>query len=130
MHIRYSSPVHARQALAKNATLFHGQMIGVVPCRERDALTVQETTVPQKSRNSSNGSCSFLENDMSSLLHFNGGDTPTRLVPSTSFCKEDISVPRFYFFRALYTYLICLVVHAFPSQQDLGCVHLTQVSFL
>uniref|UniRef100_A0A915MV70 Nucleoporin NUP35 n=1 Tax=Meloidogyne javanica TaxID=6303 RepID=A0A915MV70_MELJA len=93
VHIRYSSPVHARQALAKNATLFHGQMIGVVPCRERDALTVQETTVPQKSRNSSNGSCSFLENDMSSLLHFNGGDTPTRLVPSTSFCKEDISVP-------------------------------------
>nr|CAD2209002.1 unnamed protein product [Meloidogyne enterolobii] len=72
---------------------FHGQMIGVVPCRERDALTVQETTVPPKSRNSSNGSCSFLENDMSSLLHFNGGDTPTRLVPSTSFCKEDISVP-------------------------------------
>nr|CAD2197518.1 unnamed protein product [Meloidogyne enterolobii] len=93
VHIRYSSPVHARQALAKNATLFHGQMIGVVPCRERDALTVQETTVPPKSRNSSNGSCSFLENDMSSLLHFNGGDTPTRLVPSTSFCKEDISVP-------------------------------------
>nr|CAD2140371.1 unnamed protein product [Meloidogyne enterolobii] len=93
VHIRYSSPVHARQALAKNATLFHGQMIGVVPCRERDALTVQETTVPPKSRNSSNGSCSFLKNDMSSLLHFNGGDTPTRLVPSTSFCKEDISVP-------------------------------------
>ena len=96
MHIRYASPVHARQALAKNATLFHGHMIGVVPCRERDALNAQETTIPAKTnKNNFNGSCSLLENDMSSLLHFNGGDTPIRLVPSTSNCKADTSVPRF-----------------------------------
>uniref|UniRef100_A0A914MJA3 Nucleoporin NUP35 n=2 Tax=Meloidogyne TaxID=189290 RepID=A0A914MJA3_MELIC len=80
VHIRYSSPVHARQALSKNVIIFRGQMIGVVPCREK-------TTIPSKtSGNSSNGSCSFLENDMS------GGDTPTKLVPSTSFYKEDTSV--------------------------------------
>uniref|UniRef100_A0A914MKF8 Nucleoporin NUP35 n=1 Tax=Meloidogyne incognita TaxID=6306 RepID=A0A914MKF8_MELIC len=88
VHIRYSSPVHARQALSKNVLLFRGKMIGVVPCRERNALTAQKTTVlPKTSANSSNGSCSFLENDMS------GVETPTRLVPSTSFYKEDISVP-------------------------------------
>uniref|UniRef100_A0A915NES3 Nucleoporin NUP35 n=1 Tax=Meloidogyne floridensis TaxID=298350 RepID=A0A915NES3_9BILA len=87
VHIRYSSPVHARQALSKNVLLFRGKMIGVVPCRERNALTAQKTTVlPKTSANSSNGSCSFLENDMS------GVETPTRLVPST-FYKEDISVP-------------------------------------
>ena len=93
MHIRYASPVHARQALAKNATLFHGQMIGVVPCRERDALNAQETTIPAKTnKNNFNGSCSLLENDMSSLLHFNGGDTPIRLVPFISTLREDKSV--------------------------------------
>uniref|UniRef100_A0A1I8B3B2 Nucleoporin NUP35 n=1 Tax=Meloidogyne hapla TaxID=6305 RepID=A0A1I8B3B2_MELHA len=97
VHIRYSSPIHARQALSKNATLFRGQMIGVVPCRERDALTAQETTIPTRSNgNNFNGSCSFLENDMSSLLHVNNGDTPTRLISSTSICKEDSSVPRFF----------------------------------
>jgi len=123
VHIRYSSPVHARQALSKNVLLFRGKMIGVVPCRERNALTAQKTTVlPKTSANSSNGSCSFLENDMS------GVETPTRLVPST-FYKEDISVPRFYFFRALYTYLIYLVVHVFPSQHRLEYVHLIQVLF-
>ncbi|KAL7071869.1 hypothetical protein ACQ4LE_008545 [Meloidogyne hapla] len=99
VHIRYSSPIHARQALSKNATLFRGQMIGVVPCRERDALTAQETTIPTRSNgNNFNGSCSFLENDMPSLLHVNNGDTPTRLISSTSICKEDSSVPEIFTF--------------------------------
>uniref|UniRef100_A0A1I7XK27 Nucleoporin NUP35 n=1 Tax=Heterorhabditis bacteriophora TaxID=37862 RepID=A0A1I7XK27_HETBA len=39
MHIRYSCPVHARQALSRNATIMDGSIrIGVVPCTEKDLV--------------------------------------------------------------------------------------------
>nr|CAD2125898.1 unnamed protein product [Meloidogyne enterolobii] len=41
VHIRYSSPVHARQALSKNVIIFRGQMIGVVPCREKNNNSIK-----------------------------------------------------------------------------------------
>jgi len=107
VHIRYSSPIHAKQALAKNATIFHGQMIGVAQCMDREALdhesaTQQFTTpiIPQSSaaavNKSTNLNGSLLEKDNSLLL--NGSP----LVPSTSAYKSsassvhhNISLPRF-----------------------------------
>ncbi|KAL3080057.1 hypothetical protein niasHT_034615 [Heterodera trifolii] len=38
VHIRYSTPIHAKQALGRNGSIFEGQMIGVVPCQDREAL--------------------------------------------------------------------------------------------
>ncbi|VDM54785.1 unnamed protein product [Angiostrongylus costaricensis] len=41
MHIRYSCPVHARQALSRNGTLIDSDLrIGVIPCTEKDIVGV------------------------------------------------------------------------------------------
>lgn len=103
VHIRYSSPVHVRQALAKNATIFQGQMIGVIPCKlDRAALLQEETAaaatsartpiIAQSSASRSNHNASsllngsaMLEKDNSLLL--NG----SRLVPSTSAYKTAVT---------------------------------------
>ncbi|KAJ1361428.1 hypothetical protein KIN20_020674 [Parelaphostrongylus tenuis] len=46
MHIRYSCPVHARQALSRNATLIDSAMrIGVVPCTEKDIVGVDASRI-------------------------------------------------------------------------------------
>ncbi|CAJ0928797.1 unnamed protein product, partial [Mesorhabditis belari] len=39
VHLRYSSPVHAAQAVSRNGTLFDAQTrIGVMPCKDEDVL--------------------------------------------------------------------------------------------
>uniref|UniRef100_A0A914ICP1 Nucleoporin NUP35 n=1 Tax=Globodera rostochiensis TaxID=31243 RepID=A0A914ICP1_GLORO len=90
VHIRYSSPVHANQALVKNASIFQGQMIGVVPCKDREALEEESARsqnalplIPQHSNvsaahdHSQNGSL-LLMDDSFSLFN------DSRMVPSTS----------------------------------------------
>ncbi|KAI3411984.1 hypothetical protein GPALN_002038 [Globodera pallida] len=90
VHIRYSSPVHANQALVKNASIFQGQMIGVVPCKDREALEDESARsqnalplIPQHSYvsaghdHSQNGSL-LLMDDSFSLFN------DSRMVPSTS----------------------------------------------
>lgn len=96
MHIRYSSPVHAKQALAKNGTIFQNMMIGVITWKDREALdddsAFSATTVPlfpqttasTSNRSNLNGSM-LLEQDSSLLL--NG----SKLVPSTSAYKSNSS---------------------------------------
>lgn len=70
-------------------------MIGVVPCKDSDAMKAQDTIMSKTNSANLNGSCSFLENDMNSLLNFSGCDSPTRLVPSTSTSRAETSIPRF-----------------------------------
>uniref|UniRef100_A0A183FZY0 Nucleoporin NUP35 n=1 Tax=Heligmosomoides polygyrus TaxID=6339 RepID=A0A183FZY0_HELPZ len=42
MHIRYSCPVHARQALSRNASLIDASLrVGVVPCTEKVVQTLK-----------------------------------------------------------------------------------------
>ncbi|CAI4222167.1 unnamed protein product [Auanema sp. JU1783] len=39
LHIKYSCPIHARQALSRNASVLDGTLrIGVVPCTEKDII--------------------------------------------------------------------------------------------
>ncbi|KHJ80900.1 hypothetical protein OESDEN_19420 [Oesophagostomum dentatum] len=53
MHIRYSCPVHARQALSRNASLIDGTLrVGVIPCTEKEIVgaDVSQMTSPVLNR--------------------------------------------------------------------------------
>lgn len=55
MHIRYSCPVHARQALSRNASLIDASLrVGVVPCTEKDIVgaDASQTVSPLLNRTS------------------------------------------------------------------------------
>ncbi|KAK6029276.1 hypothetical protein OSTOST_04618 [Ostertagia ostertagi] len=39
MHIRYSCPIHARQALSRNASLIDSSLrVGVIPCTDKEIV--------------------------------------------------------------------------------------------
>jgi len=77
VHIRYSSTVHANQALARNAKIYGGIMIGVVTCTDRDVIGEEGVAIPASSMiHATNTSSTSEANDF--LL--NG----SRMIPSTS----------------------------------------------
>lgn len=99
IHIRYSSPVHARQALSKNASIFKGLMIGVIPCKDRDALEDESGQRTKPLFPQSNSNQISDESNKSSILNGSkllGQDDSSlfdgnRLVPSTSANKSNRS---------------------------------------
>jgi len=38
VHVRFTNPIHAREALSKNGTIIDNIMIGVVPCQNHDLM--------------------------------------------------------------------------------------------
>lgn len=83
MHIRYSCPVHARQALSRNASLIDASLrVGVVPCTEKVVQTLKNIL--------------SLENDIkySHLQDIVGADasqTVSPLLNRTSLVDQSIS---------------------------------------
>ncbi|KAI1725103.1 nup53/35/40-type RNA recognition motif domain-containing protein [Ditylenchus destructor] len=48
VHIRYSSIVHANQALARNGMVIEGIMIGVIPCDDREVTVENGVSYPME----------------------------------------------------------------------------------